>query len=307
MFKASYNRAVLQLQITTVTPLSIRAGDVGLDPNNTDLVCIRTNHAQHGRTVFIPGSSLRGVVRSIVESQLRGSLGESAACDPGNHKEGCGRHRAKPEDKDGAGVHKANCLACRLFGSTTLKGRCSIRDHFPFPATGQLSEAQQKNLEQANRTEVRPGIMIGRIEGSVKGGALFEQEMVPAGVTFWGDIALENYQAWQLGLLLSTIQELDEGFAQLGSGKSKGLGVVRAKVLSVLHEQKAGLRHPLGVGRLVPKEEATRYDLKPEAEFPKIEGKPHGLMERFWVPSDNLGAWQEAALKGLSLLQGGTR
>jgi CRISPR-associated protein Csm3 len=307
MFKASYNRAILRLELTTVTPLSIRAGDIGLDPVSTDMVCIRTNHAQRGRTVFIPGSSLRGVIRSTAEAALRGSGLKNAACDPAAHGQSCGRFQPERGELDGSRIHRESCLACRMFGSTALKARCSVRDLFPFStASGELPQEEKNNLGRANKTEVRPGVFIGRIEGSVKHGP-FEQEMVPAGITFWGDIALENYQAWQLGLLISALQELDEGFSQLGSGKSKGLGVVRTKVLSLLHEQKAGYQRPKGVGDLAPKDDSKHYGLEPETEFPTIKGTQHGFMERFLVLSEQLGGWQEAALKSLSGLQGGAR
>ncbi len=307
MFKASYNRAVLRLKLTTVTPLSIRAGDVGLDPSSSDLVCIRTRHAQRGRTVFVPGSGLKGVVRSSAEAMLRGADIQNAACDPAAHRQNCGTYEPERGEPDGAGVHKKTCLACRLFGSTAMKARCSVRDLFPFEAvSGELSEEQERNRELANKVEVRPGVLIGRIEGSVKHGP-FEQEMVPAGVSFWGDVALENFQAWQLGLLVATLQELDEGFLQLGSGKSKGLGVVRAEVLSLLHEQRAGAGVPSGVGALVAREEAERYGLLAEVLFPAAQGKRHGLMDRFLVAGDSLNAWKEAGLAGLEKLTGAAR
>ena len=67
MFKRSHNRAVLRIRIETVTPLLIRAGDAGLTPTAADLCCVRTHHAQHGTTVYIPGSSLKGKMRSLLE------------------------------------------------------------------------------------------------------------------------------------------------------------------------------------------------------------------------------------------------
>src|SRR5262249_12407642 len=72
MYRRSYNRAVLRVRITTVTPLRIGAGDVGLDPSATDLTCVRTRHAAHGTTVYIPGSSFKGVVRATAEAAIRG-------------------------------------------------------------------------------------------------------------------------------------------------------------------------------------------------------------------------------------------
>jgi len=309
MFKVSHNRALLSLEISTRTPLSIRAGDIGLEPGSSDMVCIRTRHAEHGATVFIPGSSLRGVIRSTAEAALRGALGPAAACDPADQRRNCGSLPPPKGEPDGASIHRASCLACRLFGSTTLKARCSVRDLFPFPYTASpLSDEQRKNFERANSVEVRPGVFIGRLEGSVRHGP-FEQEMVPAGVRFFGDIALENYQFWQLGLLLSAIDELDAGFSQLGSGKSKGLGVVQARVVSLLHQQRAKQGGPKGVAALVSKQDIDRYGLKPDGDFPNVADnhEQRGFLEQFSVSANHIEEWKSVALRSLAQLVAGAK
>ncbi|MBN1605710.1 MAG: hypothetical protein JW940_03715 [Polyangiaceae bacterium] len=311
MFKASYNRALVRMELTTVTPLSIRAGDIGLDPAGCELVCIRTRHALHGRTVFVPGSSLKGVLRSTIEAQLRSTTDATGACDPlGSNP--CGkRSKDLAKDNNGPAVHQHSCLACRMFGSTTLKGRCSVRDEFPFhSATGDLTEEEHRNLTAANTVEIRPGVAIDRLSGSVKGGAVFEQEMVPAGVSFWGDAALENFQAWQLGLLFGALRELDEGYAQLGSGKTKGLGVVRARVLSLLMEQKPEGNEPVrpkGVGHLIGAKEATDYGLLPEHELPESAGVRHGIMDRFVISPESVGVWEEATARAVAAATTGVK
>ena len=143
---------------------------------------------------------------------------------------------------------------------------------------------------------------IDRILGSVKHGP-FDQELVPAGVSFWGEIALENYQVWQLGLLVRALDEISEGFAQLGSSKSRGLGFARATVISIVHEQplRAGER-PAGVGTLVSEEERSAYGLLPEpaVQLPATMGEPRGLSRRF-VTDDPpaIEIWIEAARQAL--------
>src|SRR5688500_50018 len=120
MFKRNDNRAVLRVRLQTVSPLLIRSGEAGLDPGFADLTCVRTHHAQYGTTVFIPGSSVKGVVRSAAESSIRGKRIDNidGACDPLNSKASCASKfnaRNKPRSED---VHKGHCLACRTFGST---------------------------------------------------------------------------------------------------------------------------------------------------------------------------------------------
>ena len=308
MFRKSYNRAVLRICIETVTPLLIRAGDSGLDPVAADLTCVRTRHGRHGRTVYIPGSSLRGVLRSTAESAVRSqtlSGGVRGACDdPLDHKtHSCGGQTAKVTESHA--VHKRHCLACRLFGSLSMKGRASIRDAFPWSPDIDDPESDfapgGKNQDRANQLEVRHGVAIDRITGSARHGGLFDQELVPAGISFWGDIALENYQTWQLGLLAQALAQVNDGIAQLGSSKSRGLGVAKIAVERIVHEQSGASERPLGVGDLASGDEREAYGLLPEAELPAARGIARGLATRFEIAET--AAWLDAGLAALGALQ----
>ncbi|HEU4727518.1 MAG TPA: CRISPR-associated RAMP protein Csx7 [Kofleriaceae bacterium] len=312
MYRKSYNRAVLRVRITTVTPLRIGAGDVGLDPSGADLTCVRTRHATHGATVYIPGSSLKGVVRASAEASVRGQrvAGRLGACDdsldPINSctaRLSSGRSVAR--DTPTHEIYKAHCLACRLFGSQQLKGRASLRDLFPWsddPGADATFAPRGENEVSANRLELRHGVAIDRILGSVRRGSLFDQELVPAGVAFFGDIALENYQLWQLGLIAVAFDQLNSGIAQLGSSKSRGLGVVRVVVEEIVHEQAGREPRPCGVGALATPEERMAYDLTAEPPLPAAEGVPHGLATRFIVRSE-ADTWLGAARNALGGLQ----
>lgn len=307
MFKVSYNRAVVRIRVQTVTPLSIRAGETGLDPTSSDLACVRTHHRIYGTTVYIPGSSFKGVIRSTSEGQLRGRqfrhLGAGGpldgACDPARHSESCAQHK----DHDTAAVHRANCVACRLFGSLSMRGRCAPRDLFPFSCATTISEEEQANVTRANKVEVRHGVLIGRVSGSVEVGP-FDQEMVPAGITFHGEISLQNYQVWQLGLLFSALEELTEGFAQLGSSTTRGLGVVRVEVDSLLHEQRSGGEdRPKGVGDLVDDRTRRAYGLFAESRLPNMKGTIRGLSRRFAVAkASEVAQWRDAGMQALAKL-----
>lgn len=294
MFQQTGNRAVLRIRITTKTPLAIRTGDTGLEPGGTDLKCVRTRRGGNEPTVFIPGSSLKGVVRSAAEANLRGQTfgGIQGACNPLDSTS-CGEYSRFKGQSDSADVHRKHCLACRLFGSQSIKGRASIRDLLPTPDSD----------THANRTLVRFGVAINRVSGGVSRGKLFDQEVVPEGVTFSGDIALENYQVWQLGLLGTAFAELNDGFAQLGSSKSRGLGVVSVHVDSILHEQplRAGER-AVGVGQMLSAADKDRYGLLREAELPPTPFVSHGLFRRFELNADQAKSWLRAGLDALGAL-----
>jgi CRISPR-associated protein Csm3 len=307
MFRTSYNRAVLRVRIDTVTPLRIGAGDVSLDPSGADLTCVRTHHAMYGSTVYIPGSSFKGVIRSAAEAAIRGHklAGDViGACDDplSNDKtKNCGA-RYQNERAPTAEIHRKHCLACRLFGSTAIKGRASVRDLFPWSddvAAGDRHVPNGANHTGANKLELRHGVSINRLLGSVENGP-FDQELVPAGVAFFGDIALENYQACQLGLLVEGLDQLDTGFAQLGSSKSRGLGVVKVTIERILHEQAGRGAQPCGVGALASPDEARAYGLVAEPALPAAPGTPRGLAMRFEVREP--AAWLAAGRGALGAL-----
>lgn len=301
MFRKTLNRAVVGLKVTTRSPLLIRTGDTGLDPSSAELSCVRTRHAALGSTVYVPGSSAKGVIRSAAEASIRGFgkiRGVTAACDPLDNRNGCGGQWSRQKRARSEAVYQGHCLACRLFGSTALRGRCAIRDLFPFEAG---DAAPNENFLAANRTELRNGVGIDRIAGSVKVGP-FDFEMVPAGVWFAGDIALTNVQAWQIGLLAAGLRELDEGFAQLGSTKSRGLGVVSVAVDRVLFEQTIrGPEHPVGVGHLTDQSDRG-YGLLPESTLRSMPGRTRGLSRRFELTGAAANDWLRSTEDALEVL-----
>ena len=316
MFKKSYNRAVIRLRIETVTPLLIRAGDAGLDPTAAALTCVRTHHAKYGSTVYIPGSSLKGVLRAAAECSVRGRVFElkrkpeedpervDGACNPLDHTHSCGgvlssEMRAKDSPElPSAEVHRRHCLACRLFGSLAMKGRASVRDLFPWDAEASAA-AIEESRNRANALEMRHGVSINRVSGAVQNGP-FEQEMVPAGVSFWGEVALENYQVWQLGFLAQAIEEVNSGFAQLGSTKSRGLGVTTIHIVRIRHEQRAAYEGgPAGAGLLAGKDDTFDYGLFPDRALPPASVEPRGIAHRYTVEGEASKAWMEAGVAAL--------
>lgn len=310
MFRRSYNRALLRIRITTVTPLLIRAGDTGLSPTASDLSCVRTNHGVHGRTVFVPGSSLKGVIRQAAEASVRGQTFKAkvlGACDPLDHNKSCwGGVKSDRRDITSAQIYSRLCLACRTFGSLALKGRASIRDLFPWNDLSPETIAEtDANRVRANRAEVRHGVAINRVTGSVEHGP-FDQEVVPAGVSFWGEVALENFQMWQLGFVMQAIEELDAGFARLGSNTTRGMGEVRAAVDSILHEQAKGKNaRPVGVGLLADEGERRDYALISESALNVTDALiTRGLIDRFHISTESrVAAWRDGALDALGALR----
>ncbi|NSW58078.1 MAG: CRISPR-associated protein [Armatimonadetes bacterium] len=245
MHRVVVNEAFVRLKITPDGPVLIKAGDAlsGIQPDLPDMAFVRTFH--RGReTVYFPGSSLKGVIRSHCERIVRTCVPLSedspAACDPLFDKLERGGPRIHPKEKrvvscckwlqerhknaDGWEMYARSCFVCRLFGNTSLASHSSFGDAVPIDG---LADDDDPNL-----TEERNGVAIDRIYGSVAGGALFQFEVVTRG-TFEATIQLRNFTCAHLGLIGLALRDLNDQRLLVGFGKSRGLGRVKAEVASV--------------------------------------------------------------------------
>jgi len=216
MHKAQLNQLELTLAIEPKGPLLIKSGGEGMaDPSVPDMAFVRTGTPGGGpSTVYLPGSSLKGVVRSHCERIAR-TLGVDC-CNPVSEKEACRLEMAEDDLQRQSEIYRKVCPLCRTFGSTQIASRVRFADAFPEPGTV--------------KTEMRTSVAIDRLTGGSKGGALFQFEAVVAG-RFLARIRLHNYQLWQAGLLALALRDLDAGRLQLGYGTSRGMGYVRAPII----------------------------------------------------------------------------
>lgn len=208
MFKALYNQAIFEASLVPNGPVLIRAGQASIDPTAMDMSPVRTTLSDGRQTVYLPGPSLKGVLRAHAERLLR-SIGMNV-CDPFSNKSDC---RTIDQKANGPTAYSKSCKACRTFGSTSLAGRFRIGDAYP----------DTDSFAAANTTEGRHGVGIDRKTGGSARGVLYDLEVITSG-RFVIRATLENYQLWQLGLVLQTFWDLDNGLVQVGSCKSRGMG-----------------------------------------------------------------------------------
>lgn len=218
MFKALYNQAMLEAKLVPDGPVLVRSGQVTIDPSATDMSPVRTTLADGRETVYLPGPSLKGVLRAQAERHLA-SAGVTP-CDPFDFRSQC---RSVRQDADGPQAYSASCAACRTFGSTAIAGRFRVGDAYP----------DEESFDVANRTEGRHGVGIDRKTGGAARGVLYDLEVVTGGA-FVVRASLENFQLWQLGLALQVFWDLDNALVQVGGCKSRGMGSLRV-VDPVLH------------------------------------------------------------------------
>ncbi|PYP83342.1 MAG: CRISPR-associated protein [Blastocatellia bacterium AA13] len=256
MHRKLLNEARLSLSLTVQGPLLVKSGTENWDPSIPDMQFIRTLRGDGRETVFIPGSSLKGTLRSYTEKIAR-TLNVSC-CDPFEERgrdQSCGKKLdAAAKQSDSFAIYRGSCVACRIYGSTTLAGRAQFADSYP---TADLSP----NLTR------RTAVAIDRILGSVSAGP-FEFEALMAG-TFRTEIRLTNFELWQIGLIGFAIRDLCLGRIKIGYGKSRGLGDVNAtldalelrSITSDGIQQANGKLSIKGIGALLNEKERESYGI----------------------------------------------
>jgi CRISPR-associated protein Csm3 len=260
--KLSWNTLKLEFNIFPKAPLLVKSGHLSPNPALPDMQFVRTSSGD-GETIYLPGSSLKGVFRSFTEKMLR-TMGKSA-CDPFDDN-ACGKKMAK--EKDTAKVYKESCYACKIYGNTKLRGRLSFQDTYP---------------EGDIKTEIRYSVAISRLTNAVAQGP-FDMEIVVAG-NFKGVLLLENFEVWQLGLLALAIQAINEGWVRIGFGKNRGFGQVEFKIREVTSDfLKTETTVPetelWGIGAFVSDDERTKYGLRAED---LLTGVPKGKQADFGI------------------------
>lgn len=208
MFKQLVNEAVIMIRISVDTPVSIQSGTENvLNPTLPDNQVMR-QYRNGDMHVVLPGSSIKGVLRSRAETLLR-SQGYRID-DPMEWKR---------YDGDGAERYAQSCPVSKIFGSLNLKSRIEIEDAYPVDPKSVV-------------TNVRMGVGINRVTGGANNRALFDKEVVEEGI-FSTNIKLVNFELWQLALVLWLLKDFDAGFIKLGSSTSRGLGKVHVDVENV--------------------------------------------------------------------------
>ncbi len=229
-FFDSAEELVWRINIETKGPLNIKSGeDLGRKEGKPLMRYLIDGEER----AFIPGSSLKGVLRSEVERMMK-SAKNWYACDPLDRKNTCGKriekvvHNGKAVKLSSLSNHeimkhlilkrrkkeKGLCGACVLFGSTAMKGQCSISDFIPDTTVPILT---------------RTSTAISRENGSVYKRALFPILYVPHGYVFRGSIRISADKEL-VRFIAGALYALHSGLLSLGAYTSKGFGLVSVEV-----------------------------------------------------------------------------
>jgi len=220
MHKRLFNEAEIRFTIIPTGPILIKASEGGSDPTRPDMEFVRTHYAGRPDVPYLPGSSLKGVIRAHCERIVRtldgDEQGRPLACDPLDDKKSCNKRLEKEKQSlNGERAHARSCFICQLFGNTALAGHLRTADAYPEDV-------------KAVRTEERDGVAIDRVFGSVAVGP-FQLEVVTGG-EFATRLYLKNFTIAQLGLVGLALRDLKAGRVGVGFGKSRGLGAVTTRL-----------------------------------------------------------------------------
>jgi len=273
MLKRFVNEARFTLRIETTGPLLVKKdtdkltakGQQGQRGSLPDAVPMSTRGPRGQEYYYIPGSSLKGVMRSHLEKvirTLRQEVAPAAAVESPPEQPGQDSPPPLPANRRPQGIVCDPFVVAPDGVSTFADVGCGhkfvarykaatgdlLREEEPFiaPAVayadscpmcrlfGSTSCAGRVNFDDAYSAvaksaiepEVRDGVGIDRLTGGPSPGAKFKFKVVPAGTTFTTHVLVRNFECWQLGALLLALDDLTEGFVRIGSGRSRGLGAV---------------------------------------------------------------------------------
>ena len=217
--EALNHRVKLRGVVETATPLHIGLGR-SQGVTGSDLPVLLDVLDQP----VIPGSSLKGALRTQVEALIRG-LGNAAplrSCDVIARRYCVPETLWRERNRD-AEILRRSCDVCRLFGGPHVAGKLSVTDLMVDPLSW-----------DPHLIQVRDGVSINRDTLTAESRRKFDFEVVPPGVRFVLSLVLDNPEDHEIGLLLRAIALFDEGFAFLGGKSSRGTGRVSISVQQIV-------------------------------------------------------------------------
>lgn len=196
MFEELEKVVVVEYKITAETTLHIGSGEKD-ELRDIDLTLLKLPSGEF----YIPGSSIKGAVRSATERWL-GGLGFDLCI---HHSQGVPDYECK-EDQ--------SCLSCYLFGSLNFASRTIFRDALlEHPRKIQYLKKVNVSTNRETKTAVQR--------------RLYSLELVPPGTTFRGEIIVENCEDWMLGIIFTVLQKV---LHSIGGQVSRGAGKIKIDI-----------------------------------------------------------------------------
>lgn len=256
-FAAGRLTGTLEGRLTALSPVHVASGNLELGSGSDPLV--RGHFRAAGRPT-LPGSSLKGVFRSIVEA-----ISNPASCARVTRA----RTEQLPANAQTCRRKDRLCLACRLFGAMGYLGRIRFRDApllhgstevIRIPPMFQPRSREGVYFEGA-QVRGRKFYRHGPASGATASGNV-PIEVCPRGSEFPFRIDFENLDSDELGLLLVALGQGEPPlFPKLGGGKPACCGSLRVAVTSVLAQAPSAMEWDTEFLRLDPRALASETRL----------------------------------------------
>jgi len=205
-FDTFKSQTVLEGKIRLDSALNIGGAELD-DKADNPVIKIKINGVD---TPYIPGSSLKGVMRSEIERVFR-SIGEEVCEIPNVH-----------DGKDGNDY----CAVCGIFGGMGLSAHVRVNDAFP--------------LKENVTISLKPGVAINRTLGTAQSGALYNMEIVHPSQLFNFKMIIDNIPIVDAQdgdkrsqALHFILQKMLSGNFAIGKKTSSGLGDITLEDLKL--------------------------------------------------------------------------
>ena len=226
-----HNRYIFKGQLKLVTGLCLSSGRAS---NETDAPLMRQGVGEDGKPI-IPGSSLRGAIRSELERILAGVGKDTSGIEscvlftPESCDEKFREYKRSREREDGdlddekimafvlggSHGHTGICDLCKLFGTSFYASKLVIEDAV---------------VESVYKPRVRDCVGIDRDTGAARDGVKFDYEVLEVddniAVTFKFKMMVENMTAQDKTILQLMDSLLREGI-YVGGKRAGGLGMIQ--------------------------------------------------------------------------------
>lgn len=226
----------LEGELIALSPIHVASGNIELTGKR---IPVMKAHFRCGDAPTLPGSSLKGAFRSIVEA-----ISEPVSCLRVTRSRG----DALPPGVRPCRDRERLCPACRLFGAMGYLGRVRFRD-------APLSRGSTEILEAPSFFPPRSRESVYFERGQIRGRKFYRHgqgdtapgnvplEVCRTGSHFPLRVDFENLTGDELGLLLAALGQGDPPLTpKLGGGKPACLGSMRVSIASVtLHSVAAAL------------------------------------------------------------------
>lgn len=226
------NKYIIIGTLVAETPLHIGAGTLDFSPTAVDNPVIKDEKSNP----FIPGSSLKGVLRSFLERIVPAIYSKeeysscniiSGSCIDDNFLKNIKSSNCSDEEK-AITVYNKQCDVCKLFGGNAFASKIHIKD--------------SKLIGDKAYTQIRDGVAIDRDTLIAANRKKYNFESVAAGTKFNFEMSIDNLEDKQKELVKILINYLENGEMKVGGKTSAGLGSIKLINTKIYKINKNNLR-----------------------------------------------------------------